>query len=163
MASLRYRTGASVVRAQRHNHHSASYDQEQNWTVDLLPLPQSRTAAHLSTRWTGQTRLANNQGAIHESWMVRRSPRAPGFSSEQYAHFISFHVKQACKKNTWLCSSAEADLGTLSNLRWRSSFWCYLGLLEEVLEFWIIIVTDVVRVNNIKMINFQSRGVFKTL
>ena len=40
---------------------------------------------HLSTRWTGQTRLTNSQGAIHESWMARCSPRAPGFSREQYA------------------------------------------------------------------------------
>ena len=42
---------------------------------------------HLSTRWTGQTRLTNSQGAIHESWMGRCSPRAPGFSREQYAWF----------------------------------------------------------------------------
>ena len=40
---------------------------------------------HLSTRWTGQTRLTNSQGAIHESWMARCSPRAPAFSRKQYA------------------------------------------------------------------------------
>ena len=40
---------------------------------------------HLSTRWTGQTRLTNSQGAIREGWIARCSPRAPGFSIEQYA------------------------------------------------------------------------------
>ena len=40
---------------------------------------------HLSTRWTRQTRLTNSQGAIQESWIARCSPRAPGFSREQYA------------------------------------------------------------------------------
>ena len=40
---------------------------------------------YVSTRWTGQMRLTDSQGAIHESWMARWSPRAPGFSSEQYA------------------------------------------------------------------------------
>ena len=40
---------------------------------------------HLSTRQTGQTRLTNSQGTIHESWMARCSLCAPGFSREEYA------------------------------------------------------------------------------
>ena len=50
---------------------------------------------HLSTRWTGQTRLTNSQGAIHESWMARCSPRAPGFSREQYAIYIRKVIKKS--------------------------------------------------------------------
>ena len=42
---------------------------------------------HLSTSWTGQRCLTNSQGPIHESWMARCSPHAPGFSREQYAQF----------------------------------------------------------------------------
>ena len=45
MASLRYRTRASAVGAQRHNHQATSYVQNSNFTVYLLPPPQSRTAA----------------------------------------------------------------------------------------------------------------------
>ena len=52
---------------------------------------------HLSTRWTGQTRLTNSQGAIHESWMTRCSPRAPAFSREQYTwYFYSLVGKYWC-------------------------------------------------------------------
>ena len=49
---------------------------------------------HLSTRWTGQTRLTNSQGGIHESWMGRWSPRAPGFSREQYAEYLEMSTLQ---------------------------------------------------------------------
>ena len=45
LASLSYRTGASAVGAQRHNHQATSYVQSPNFTVYLLPPPQSRTAA----------------------------------------------------------------------------------------------------------------------
>ena len=33
-----------------------------------------------STRWTGQTQLTNSQAAAHESWLVRCSTHALGFS-----------------------------------------------------------------------------------
>ena len=45
---------------------------------------------HLSTSCTGQTHLTNSQGAIHESWMVVWSPRALGFSREQYMNDIKY-------------------------------------------------------------------------
>ena len=49
---------------------------------------------NLSTRWTGQTRLTNNQAATHQSWPVWCSPHAPGFSCEQSAFLISFIAVQ---------------------------------------------------------------------
>ena len=45
--------------------------------------PRPEIWSHLSTRWTGQTRLANSQAANHASWLVRYPPHAPGFSQEQ--------------------------------------------------------------------------------
>ena len=38
------------------------------------------TKTNCSTRWTGQTRVTNSQVATRESWLVRCSPRAPGFT-----------------------------------------------------------------------------------
>ena len=38
------------------------------------------TRTNSSTRWKVQTRVTNSQAATHESWPVRCSPCAPGFS-----------------------------------------------------------------------------------
>ena len=56
---------------------------------------------HLSTRWTGQTHLTNSQGAIHESWMARCSPRALGFSREQYAFSHLSHCATSLHSHTF--------------------------------------------------------------
>ena len=61
-----------------------------NWQYIYCHYRSPGLQPHLSTRWTRQTRLTNSQGAIHESWMARCSPRAPGFSREQYAWFFCF-------------------------------------------------------------------------
>ena len=72
---MRFRTGALAVGVLRYNHHTTSYNQVSNLTVDLLPLPRTSPGLqpHLSTKWTGQTRLTNSQGTNHKSWMVRCS------------------------------------------------------------------------------------------
>ena len=40
------------------------------------------TKSNSSARQTGQTSVTNSQAAIHESWLVRCSPRSPGFSRD---------------------------------------------------------------------------------
>ena len=72
------------MRAKRHNHHTASYDQDQNLTV-YCHYYRPGLQPHLFTRWTWQTHLINSQGAIYESWMPRCSHRALGLIREQYA------------------------------------------------------------------------------
>ena len=47
------------------------------------------TPSNRSTRWTGQTCLTNSQAANHERWMVRCSPRAPGFCREQITLYLA--------------------------------------------------------------------------
>ena len=49
---------------------------------------------HRSTRWTGQTCLTNSQVANHERWMVRCSPRTPGFIREQSTQYLNNYLGQ---------------------------------------------------------------------
>ena len=87
LASLWDRTGVSAVGAGRNIHYATSSDKKKLDSLFIAITTVQDLQPHLSTRWTGQTRLTNSQGAIHESWMARCSPRAPGFSREQYAKY----------------------------------------------------------------------------
>ena len=102
---------------------TASYDQVSNFRVNQLPATikvqiseliychyhSPGVRSHLSIRWIGQKRLTNSQGTNHESWMVRCSPRAPGFSREQSA---------------WQCLWASSKIYFLSLFMSCSYFLC---------------------------------------
>ena len=87
LASLWDRTGVSAVKPGETSTMLPALLRGQLNSLFIAITTVQDLQPHLSTKWTGQTRLTNSQGAIHESWMARCSPRAPGFSREQYASY----------------------------------------------------------------------------
>ena len=64
---------------------------------------------NLLTRWKGKTRLTNSEGAIHEKWLARCSPCAPGFGCEQYtpSHSLGILLPMVSTRQ-FLCEKMES-------------------------------------------------------
>ena len=78
-------------------------------TLPPFPAHLPPTDKQMSPRWqrsftrqTGQTRVTNNQAATHESWLVRSSPHAPGFSRSNQPNqaYSASHPVFSCSKST---------------------------------------------------------------
>ena len=86
-----YRSRASAVGVRCHSHQTTIFSciSYKIWKLIDSHYHSLGLLPYLSARLTGQMHLPNCQVANCESWMVRCSPRATGFSREQFAIFFS--------------------------------------------------------------------------
>ena len=145
MVSPANQTRASAAGVRRHNHHATIYCFVPNPRGSILPLPWSRTdLGHISlssrcirhfslpqhapdfqpylyTRWTGQTRLTNSQAAVHESWLLRYSLCALGFSCEKSAR-IDLYICQ------FMSNSDIRVIFCQAKVRWKLGYCAFYGI-----------------------------------